>query len=64
MSLHKTFDKDGKVTEIMATGKDAVLAEAAPDLLAACEEAVDWLKYMDCCGCRLELIEQAIAKAK
>ena len=46
MSLHKTFDKDGKATEIIATGKDAVLAEAAPDLLAACEEGSKRISFL------------------
>ena len=59
MSLHKTFNKDGKVTEIMATDKDAVLAEAAPDLLIALERA-DVLMG----AASPEFVKQAIAKAK
>lgn len=39
MSLHKKLDKKGNVTEIVATNEDAVLANAAPALLKACESA-------------------------
>lgn len=41
MSMHIKLDKQGYVIELLATNEDAVLANAAPQLLAACEIFVD-----------------------
>jgi len=69
MSIHTKIDKNGQIIELLATNQDAVLANAAPALLEACELAISYFRSEryatpDTKKDAFERIQAAIAKAK
>lgn len=64
MSIHKKFDENGHIIELMATNEDAVRAEAAPKLLEACKIALLALTHKPINPDDIAYIKSAIAKAE